>query len=118
MLAATLRVALAILRDDAGRRTHLVQLIEQFREGARSLPWPLLPSLTAIQPLVVGDSRAALGVSESLRERGFWVPAIRPPTVPQGAARLRVSLSAAHTNADVEALLAALHSIAVSTEVR
>ena len=116
LLAATLRVALAIIRDDARRRLHLAQLIEQFRQGARALPWALLPSLTAIQPLVVGESRAALEVSEALRERGFWVPAIRPPTVPQGAARLRVSLSAAHTNEDVAALLAALHAIAASVE--
>jgi 8-amino-7-oxononanoate synthase len=116
LLAATLRVALAIIRDDAGRRTHLTRLIEQFRQGARSLPWPLLPSLTAIQPLVVGESRAALDVAEALRERGFWVPAIRPPTVPQGAARLRVSLSAAHTSEDVAALLSALHAIAASVE--
>ena len=117
MLAATLRVALAILRDDAGRRTHLARLIEQFRQGAGALPWALLPSLTAIQPLVVGESRAALDVAEALRERGFWVPAIRPPTVPQGAARLRVSLSAAHTSDDVAALLAALLTVAVSMGV-
>jgi 8-amino-7-oxononanoate synthase len=118
LLAATLRVALAIIRDDAGRRTHLTRLIEQFREGARALPWSLLPSLTAIQPLVVGENRAALDVAEALRERGFWVPAIRPPTVPQGAARLRVSLSAAHTTEDVAALLAALHAIAASVGVQ
>jgi 8-amino-7-oxononanoate synthase len=118
LLAATLRVALAIIRDDAGRRKHLTRLIEQFREGARALPWSLLPSFTAIQPLVVGDSRAALDVEEALRERGFWVPAIRPPTVPQGAARLRVSLSSAHTSDDVAALLAALQAIAARVGIQ
>jgi 8-amino-7-oxononanoate synthase len=112
LLAATLRVALAIIRDDAGRRAQVTRLIEQFRQGARGLPWQLLPSPTPIQPLVVGDSRAVLDVAEALRERGFWVPAIRPPTVPRGTARLRVSLSAAHSTVDVAALLAALHSIA------
>jgi 8-amino-7-oxononanoate synthase len=112
LLAQAARAAVAIIRDDPGRRLHLTGLIEQFRVGARGLPWPLLPSLTAIQPLVVGASSAAIDVAEALRARGFWVPAIRPPTVPQGTARLRVSLSAAHTADDVAALLAALHAIA------
>lgn len=112
LLAEALRVALAIIRDDTGRRNHLAHLIAQFREGARELPWPLLASSTAIQPLMIGDSRAAMDVAGALRERGFWVPAIRPPTVPHGTARLRVSLSAAHTTEDVIALLAALHAIA------
>ena len=112
LLAAALRVALAIIRDDAGRRARLARSITQFRDGARCLPWPLLPSPTAIQPLIVGDSRAAMDIAAALRERGFWVPAIRPPTVPQGTARLRVSLSAAHTEDDVAALITALHAIA------
>ena len=114
MLAETLHAALAIIRGDASRRTHLTQLIAQFRQGARGLPWRLLPSLTAIQPLVVGDNNAAMDAANALRERGFWVPAIRPPTVAQGTARLRVSLSAAHTTDDVAALLAALHAVAAS----
>jgi len=115
LLAATLRVALAIIRDDAGRRAHLSHRIAQFRVGARGLPWPLLPSSTAIQPLVVGDSRAAMDIADALREYGFWVPAIRPPTVSRGTARLRVSLSAAHKTDDVAALLAALRSIAATS---
>jgi 8-amino-7-oxononanoate synthase len=113
LLAHAARTALAIIRNDTGRRAHLASLIEQFRDGARGLPWPLLPSPTAIQPLVVGDSGDAMSLASALRARGFWVPAIRPPTVPQGTARLRVSLSAAHSNDDVAALLAALHAIAV-----
>jgi 8-amino-7-oxononanoate synthase len=112
LLAQAARAALAIIRDDSTRRMHLTRLIEQFRVGASGLPWPLLPSLTAIQPLVVGGSSAAIDLAEALRVRGFWVPAIRPPTVPRGTARLRVSLSAAHTAGDVSALLAALHAIA------
>ena len=114
LLAAALRVALAIIRDDAGRRAHLTRLIAQFRQGARDLPWRLLPSATAIQPLVVGDARTVLDVADALREHGFWVPAIRPPTIPEGTARLRVSLSAAHTTDDVVALLAALHAISLA----
>ena len=110
LLAAASRAALAIIRDASGRRAHLRHLIGQFREGARDLPWTLLPSSTAIQPLVVGDSRAAMDAADALRERGILVPAIRPPTVPQGTARLRISLSAAHTTDDVAALLVALRS--------
>jgi 8-amino-7-oxononanoate synthase len=112
LLAAALRAALAIVRDDAGRRARLAQRILQFRDAARGLPWPLLPSATAIQPLVVGASGAAIEVALALRERGFWVPAIRPPTVPRGTARLRVSLSASHTSDDVAGLAAALRAIA------
>jgi 8-amino-7-oxononanoate synthase len=115
LLAAALRVALAIIRDDAARRAHLARLIAQFREAAGNLPWALLPSSTAIQPLLVGDSGAAMDLADALRERGFWVPAIRPPTVPPGTARLRVSLSAAHSSDDVAALASALHSIASTT---
>jgi len=112
LLAAALRVSLAIIRDDADRHDRLAQVIAQFRDGARGLPWRLLPSVTAIQPLVVGESRATMDIAGALRERGIWVPAIRPPTVPAGTARLRVSLSAAHSTDDVAALTAALHAIA------
>ena len=112
LLAQAARAALAIIHDDTGRRAHLADLIGQFRDGARGLPWKLLPSLTAIQPLVVGDGGVAMSLAAALQARGFWVPAIRPPTVPQGTARLRVSLSAAHSTEDVAGLLAALHLIA------
>ncbi|NWF44484.1 aminotransferase class I/II-fold pyridoxal phosphate-dependent enzyme [Hydrogenophaga sp. D2P1] len=74
--------------------------------------WTLTHSDTAIQPLVIGDNDAALAVMASLREQGLWVPAIRPPTVPEGTARLRIALSAAHQADDVDQLLAALHSAA------
>jgi 8-amino-7-oxononanoate synthase len=77
-----------------------------------SLPWRLVTSATAIQPVIVGANEAALALADGLWRRGFYVPAIRPPTVPPGSARLRVSLSAAHTAEDVDNLLAALAALA------
>jgi len=108
LLAESVRAALAIIRDDGPRRRHLHALIARFREGVRHLPWPAMNSQSAIQPLVCGQSEAAVALSQRLAERGLWVPAIRPPTVPDGTARLRVSLSAAHSENDVDALLVAL----------
>jgi len=93
-------------------RAHLQQLIAQLRNGLSDLPWQLMPSDTAIQPLLIGDNLQALKLSEGLRERGIWVAAIRPPTVPQGTARLRITLSGAHTEADVRQLIGALHELA------
>ena len=72
------------------------------------LTWALADSDTAIQPLIVGDNAAALALSAALEAQGLWVPAIRPPTVPVGTARLRITLSAAHTAADVQRLVEAL----------
>lgn len=71
-----------------------------------------MPSQSAIQPIVIGDNHATLRVAEALYARGLWVPAIRPPTVPRGSARLRVSLSAAHTPEQVGALVDALRELA------
>jgi 8-amino-7-oxononanoate synthase len=112
LLACALQQSLALIRGEPRRRERLQAHIAHFRAGAAALPWPLLPSETAIQPLLVGTNAAALGASESLWRRGLWVPAIRPPTVPRGTARLRVTLSAAHTQADVARLLRALAAIA------
>jgi len=112
LLAETLRASLALVRAGAARRAHLGRLIARFRERARELPYALSDSPTPIQPIVVGDNNTALRLARSLWERGFWVPAIRPPTVPQGTARLRVSLSAAHSEADVDALADALALLA------
>ncbi len=112
LLAEATRASLAINRDDHARRRHLHALVARFRSGAASLPWTLMPSLTAIQPLVCGAPEVATALAARLRDRGFWVPAIRPPTVPAGTARLRVSISAAHGADDVDALLAALAACA------
>ena len=112
LLAEALRASLRIIRDDAARRAHLLALIAHFRERARGLPWPLLDSRTPIQPLVVGANAAAVELAGALWQRGFWVPAIRPPTVPKDTARLRITLSAAHSIADVDALTDALATLA------
>ena len=112
LLAQARRVALGLIRDDHARRATLHSHIARFRAGAAALRWTLLPSQTAIQPLVVGEPSAALALSAALAAQGIWVPAIRPPTVPAGTARLRVSLSAAHSPGDVDALLAALAAAA------
>jgi len=112
LLAVALSAALAIVRDDAPRRAALFARIAQFRAGAAGLPWRLAESSTPIQPLVVGTDEDALAVSDALWREGIHVPAIRPPTVPAGTARLRVSLSAAHTADDVGRLLAALAAAA------
>jgi 8-amino-7-oxononanoate synthase len=112
LLACASRAALRTIATDAPRRARLAELIAAFRAGAADLPWRLLPSSTPIQPLVVGDTHAAVALSEALRARGILVPAIRPPTVPSGSARLRVSLSAAHTQSDVAELTAALRDLA------
>lgn len=111
-LASTLLESLRLIEQGAQLREQLQILITQLRRGLQSLPWSLMPSETAIQPLLVGDNQAALTLSEDLRERGIWVPAIRPPTVPQGTARLRITLSAAHSTADVTRLTETMHELA------
>lgn len=107
LACATLR-SLQLLRSEHWRREHLASLIAQFRQGAQQLGLTLMESFTPIQPILIGDAGRALQLSHLLRERGLLVTAIRPPTVPAGSARLRVTLSAAHTGAQVEQLLAAL----------
>ena len=107
-VAAAALAAVRLARKEEARREALRALIERFRAGASALGLPLMPSRTPIQPLVLEDSRRCLAASIALRERGFWVAAIRPPTVPPNTARLRVTLSAAHTEGDVDRLLTAL----------
>jgi len=104
---ATLK-SLELLRTEHWRREHLNQLIARFRAGATALGLELMDSPTPIQPILIGDSARAVEFSRLLRERGLLVGAIRPPTVPAGTARLRVTLSAAHSEAQVDRLLAAL----------
>jgi 8-amino-7-oxononanoate synthase len=110
-VAAASRAALRIVREEPWRRERLGKLVTRFRAGAAALKLPLMPSATPIQPLLLEDSAVCLAASQRLRERGFWVAAIRPPTVPLHTARLRVTLSAAHEETDVDALLAALAEV-------
>jgi len=107
LACATLK-SLELLRAEHWRREHLKALIKQFREGAEAIGLELMDSFTPIQPILIGDSDRALRLSQMLRERGLMVTAIRPPTVPAGSARLRVTLSAAHSEAQVRLLLEAL----------
>jgi 8-amino-7-oxononanoate synthase len=111
-LASALLESLRLIATGDELRGHLQRLIVQLRSGLQSLPWSLMPSATAIQPLLVGGNQAALNLSEGLRERSIWVAAIRPPTVLQGTARLRITLSAAHSAADVTRLIETLHELA------
>lgn len=104
---ATLK-SLELLRTENWRREHLNKLIARFREGAAAIGLTLMDSATPIQPILIGDSARALRLSALLRARGLLVTAIRPPTVPAGSARLRVTLSAAHSEAQLELLLQAL----------
>jgi len=110
-LAVALLQSLQLIEQGDALRTHLDRLRVHLHEGLNDLPWQLMPSSTAIQPLLVGESRRALELSEGLRARGIWVTAIRPPTVPQGTARLRITLSAAHGERDVARLVEALHEL-------
>ena len=110
VLAAALLAALPIIEKDSSRREQLKKLIATLRGNLKSKKWRLDESVTPIQPLIIGSNEDALRVSEHLREHGILVPAIRPPTVPQGTARLRITLSAAHTVEDVMRLVDALHA--------
>ncbi|HRQ64010.1 MAG TPA: 8-amino-7-oxononanoate synthase [Xanthomonadaceae bacterium] len=107
-LAAATLAAVAVARSEGWRRERVQMLIARVREGAAALDLPLLPSATPIQPVLLGAAERVLKVAETLREAGLWVPAIRPPTVPAGRARLRISLSAGHSEADIDRLLDAL----------
>ncbi len=107
-IAAATRTALRLADGDSWRRERLQSLVRRWRAAAGSLGIPLAPSETPIQPLIVGQAARALTLSRELMAAGFWVAAIRPPTVPAGSARLRITFSAAHTEADVDALAEAL----------
>ncbi|MBN8461238.1 MAG: 8-amino-7-oxononanoate synthase [Dechloromonas sp.] len=111
-VACALAKSLEIIEHGDARRANLFARIGQLRDGLAGLPWRLLPSATAIQPLIVGENAAVLALSTALWERGLWVPAIRPPTVPQGTARLRISVSAAHTADDIDHLIHVIKELA------
>lgn len=106
--ACAVSKSIELVRAADESRAHLAQLIARFRQGAAALGWQLGASNTPIQPLLVGESTVALQLAERLRALGLWVTAIRPPTVPVGTARLRITLSAAHREQDIDRLLEAL----------
>jgi 8-amino-7-oxononanoate synthase len=108
LLARALLVSLEIIEREGWRRERLAALIAQLRSSLRPGRMRLLPSKTPIQPLLVGANEAALEVGAALEQAGIWVPVIRPPTVPKGTSRLRISLSATHTESDVAALVSCL----------
>ena len=110
--AATLQ-SLKIIRDEQWRRDHLKNLIARFRQGAEQLDLPLMNSSSAIQPLLIGDDARSLDISEKMAARGFWITAIRPPTVPANTARLRITLSAAHSEIQIDQLLETLKDAVV-----
>lgn len=120
MLAACVLACLPLIEQGDALRAQLRSNIATLRKGLSvsagaetrtTTPWQLLPSDTAIQPIVLGDNAEAVRVANALWERGIWAPAIRPPTVPIGTARLRVSLSAAHSAAHVQQLIDALRDL-------
>ncbi|MCW8357453.1 MAG: 8-amino-7-oxononanoate synthase [Marinomonas sp.] len=112
MAGATL-ASLQIIQSDEGeeRRARLAEHVAYFRQRVKSLPVALMPSNTAIQPIVIGDSKSAIRLSEQLKALGIWCTAIRPPTVPAGSARLRITLSAAHSDADLVLLCDSLEKV-------
>lgn len=110
-LAAATLASLKIVQTETWRREHLQHLIQVFRVGAAQLGLNLMPSQTAIQPILVGENAKALAISQQLEQQGILITAIRPPTVPINTARLRITLSAAHTEQQVELLLDKLNQV-------
>ncbi len=115
-VAVATRAALRRVVGDEWRRVHLRGLVDRFRAGAAQLGLALCDSPTPIQPLIVGRAGAALRLSEALREQGILITAIRPPTVAEGTARLRITFSAAHTEAQVDRLLEALEKVTAAED--
>ena len=111
MLAHALIASIGIIAAEEWRRDLIHRLIDQLKRGTAGLRWRLMPSDTGIQPLLIGDNAEAVRVAAALALRGIQVPALRPPTVPQGTSRLRISLSAAHSEEDVAQLIDALHQV-------
>lgn len=116
-IASATLASLQIIQSAEGqdRRERLARHIEYFHQRVQSLPVELMPSNTAIQPIIVGDSKTALDISEQLKTLGVWCTAIRPPTVPVGRARLRITLSAAHSDDDLVLLCDSLEKVLTAT---
>lgn len=112
-LAHALQSSMDIIAGEQGkrRRAHLNALIAQFGAALKLQRWQQIASPTAVQPVVIGPNDVTVRVSQALYEQGYWVPAIRPPTVPAGTARLRITLSAAHATESVASLAAALNAL-------
>jgi 8-amino-7-oxononanoate synthase len=108
-LSATLSASVSLIEQGDDLRAHLHSLITYFKDNLNCKKWQLMPSETSIQPLLVGGNQDALDLSEYLQTRGMLVPAIRPPTVPVGTARLRISISAAHSLDNIQNLITAIH---------
>jgi 8-amino-7-oxononanoate synthase len=115
-IAHTVLASLHLMEGEEGqaRRTHLNHLIAIWHQEMQLQHWQITPSMTPIQPLVLGSNAAALFASKQLDEAGYWIPAIRPPTVPEGSARLRITFSANHSIAAVRELISELQKIEVS----
>jgi 8-amino-7-oxononanoate synthase len=110
--AAAAAAALAIVRDEPQRRTHTLQMAAALRARLRAQGWNVGTAASQIVPIFVGQPRVAVELSAALRQRGFWVPAIRPPSVPEGQSCLRVSVTYGHTAQMLDDLLAALGDVA------
>ncbi|WP_455210270.1 8-amino-7-oxononanoate synthase [Kaarinaea lacus] len=110
-VAEATRTSLQLVQQEPWRRDKLCSLIAQFRQGAHQLGLRLMDSTTAIQPLIIGDNQTALRYSDALLEKGFLISAVRPPAVPQGSARLRITFSASHDESHIDQLLEALDQI-------
>jgi 8-amino-7-oxononanoate synthase len=110
-LALATARALQLVQEEKWRRDHLQSLIHRFRQGATQLDLPVMNSETAIQPLLAGSAGKAVETSRQLLEKGIYVAAIRPPTVPQGSSRLRITLTAAHSAAQIDQLLDAISDL-------
>ena len=113
-VAAATRAALRIAREESWRRERVRSLTTRFRAAARQAGVPLSDSETPIQPIPLGSAEGALAAQHALRAAGFWVVAIRPPTVPAGAERLRITLTAGHQDSQVDGLVEALSRICAS----
>lgn len=115
-LSAALVAAVNVMKADLARHQHLANLIQIFKSELKLKTWQLMPSITAIQPVVIGSNEQVLALSEYLLTRGIFVPAIRPPTVPKDTARLRVSLCAAHSEEDIRLLIKTLQEAEAALE--
>lgn len=113
-IAAATLASLKLVQDENWRREKLTALIQQFRTGAKDLGLALMPSMTAIQPIVIGDEKQAIKIGQALEDKGLLVGVIRPPTVPEGSARLRITLSTNHNEQQVTQLLNALAVVCVA----